>query len=123
MLRPSIAALIAGALATSACSSAPTFCTDEARFTLSVEVHDARTGEPAAIGARGLIREGTYTDTLTAVSASALMALNTVERPGTYGVTVTRPGYRTWTAEGVKVTADACHVRSRTIQAKLEPAP
>ncbi len=122
MLRLPVATLIA-ALATSGCSWAPTVCTDEARSTLSVQVRDARTGEPAAVGARGSIREGAYTDSLTVVSPSAMTAVNTFERPGTYDVTVTKPGYRTWTAEDVRVTADACHVRSRSILAKLEPAP
>lgn len=123
MSRLSIAALIAGALATSACPNTPTVCTAEARSTLSVQVHDARTGEPAAIGARGNIRDGTYTDTLTVLGPATMVALDTYERAGTYDVTITRPGYRTWTANDVRVTADECHVRSRTIQAKLEPAP
>lgn len=102
---------------------APTICTADARSTLSVEVRDARTGEPAAIGARGSIREGAYTDTLTVVGPSVMTAMDTFERPGPYDVTVTKPGYRTWTASDVRVTADECHVRSRVIEAKLEPAP
>jgi hypothetical protein len=122
MIRLPIATLVTG-LPTTACSDAPTLCTTEGRSALSVEVRDARTGEPAAVGARGSIREGAYTDTLTVVGPSTMTAMDTYERAGTYDVTVTKPGYRTWTAEDVRVTADACHVRSRTIQAKLEPAP
>lgn len=123
MFRLPVAALVTAALATGACSSTPTICTAEARSTLSVEVRDAQTGAPAAIGARGSIREGAYTDSLTVLGPSVMTAMNTFERSGTYDVTVTKPGYRTWTADDVRVTADACHVRTRVIEAKLEPAP
>jgi hypothetical protein len=125
MPRIPAAALLAGAasLALGACSVVPLTCTDEARPTLSVEVRDARTGVPAAQGARGVIREGTYSDSLRAVTETLLVAENTFERPGTYDVTVEKAGYLAWTERGVVVTADACHVRSRTITARLEPAP
>jgi hypothetical protein len=125
MPRIPAAALLAGAasLALGACSVMPLTCTDEARSTLSVEVRDARTGAPAAQGARGILREGAYSDSLHAATESLLIAHATFERPGTYDVTVEKAGYLTWTERGVQVTADACHVRSRTITARLEPAP
>lgn len=113
----------AAALALSGCSVMPLTCTDEARPTLSVEVRDARTGAPAAQGARGIIREGTYSDSLRAATETLLFAQNTCERPGTYDVTVEKAGYLAWTERGVQVAADACHVCSRTITARLEPAP
>jgi hypothetical protein len=117
------AALAALPLALAACPVGPTLtCTDEARSTLVLEVRDARTGAPAAQGARGTLREGTYSDTLVATSPLHLNAMETWERPGRYDITVEKAGYRTFTRTGVEVGKDACHVRTRTVEVGLEPA-
>ncbi|MFN2382919.1 MAG: hypothetical protein ABR559_01490, partial [Gemmatimonadota bacterium] len=70
-------------------------------------------------GAIGVAVEGAYADTLHAFSATSLGGA--FERPGTYAVTVRKPGYREWRVTGVSVTSDACHVRPVQLQARLVP--
>jgi hypothetical protein len=44
------------------------------------------------------------------------------ERPGTYSVSVSAPGYTTWKRSGVSITKGVCHVNSRSFVVRLEPA-
>jgi len=68
-----------------------------------------------------------YPDTEAGNRAGLLLGVN---RPGTYDVTVARPGYRTWTREDVRVrTSGESSVFDGTpipetvkLQADLEPA-
>ncbi len=39
---------------------------------------------------------------------------------GTYTVTILKPGYKPWTAAGVTVTKDVCHVRGVALTAMLQ---
>ena len=90
-----------------------------------VEIQDARTGVPLAEGARGVVRDGAYVDSLRphAMRGPAPFVLLSraaaLERPGIYSVTVAAPGYKTWTLHGVVVRADECHVRTRRVHAGL----
>ena len=43
------------------------------------------------------------------------------ERPGTYTVTVSKPGYRDFTQSNIVVGADVCHVITVQITARLAP--
>lgn len=101
-------------------------CTDILVAGLEVEVRDAVTGEPAAFGARGEIRDGSYVEMLqvegfgTIDTATALMLVGAWERPGVYSVVVRKEGYRDWTVSGIVVEADACHVLRVVVQAALE---
>lgn len=69
----------------------PTDCTLEALPHLVVEVRDARTGAPAALGATGTIQEGGFTDTLHA-NTELVMQGAEMERPGTYNVRIQKAG-------------------------------
>lgn len=102
-------------------------CTGDIRPAIEVEIRDAESGAPLAAEARGVVRDGTFVDSLrparslSSDPASLLSRQAAGERPGVYNVEVQRTGYRTWTAGGVPVGRDACHVRTRTLRADLEP--
>ena len=60
-----------------------------------VEVRDANTGEPAAAGSLGTVRDGSYTDSLYQYRSAGGVPLALAgpdERPGTYTVTIEKVG-------------------------------
>jgi hypothetical protein len=71
------------------------------------------------------ITEGSFVDTLAFGGASAapdaLFAtyLHHGERPGTYVVTLTLAPYKTWSASGVRVVRNGCHVTTAQVHATL----
>lgn len=72
-----------------------------------VEIYDARTGEPAAYGATVIARDGSYADTVKgsdfAHPGGQISVFVADDRPGTYDVTVTKPGYEIWRRENIRV--------------------
>lgn len=102
-------------------------CTANFVFGLSVAVQDSTTGAPAASGAELIARDGAYADTAgfppgrPDLDAQPLVSAG--ERPGTYTVTVRKPGFVDWVRSGVVVTADECHVHTVELTARLRPAP
>jgi hypothetical protein len=91
-----------------------------------VEVRNANTGEPAAAGALGTVRDGTYMDSLYQYSFAGAVPLSLAgadERPGTYTVTIEKAGYETWTVTGVTVGDSNCHVETVNLTAELAPIP
>jgi hypothetical protein len=110
-----------GAVAASACDviTGPV-CTDEARPALIVEIRDSVTNAPAGMGARVIARDGAYADTGSVLGAEGSRAGLAHEREGTYTVTVEKDGYRPWTRNGIRVTKDACHVRTVSVPALLQ---
>ena len=90
-----------------------------------VEVNDAETGASLAGGARGVISEGSYVDSLRVRGSGTLLTLQAgSDRPGRYDVTVMHPGYQTWHASQVEVGLDGCGgVSSRVLHADLQPQP
>lgn len=115
------AVLIAAALAGCGDSTGPIACTEEFRFGITIEVRDGTTGEPAAVGARGTLREGDYVEQMQIFGDDTMLGAG--ERAGTYDILITRPGYEEWAAARVTVTADECHVRTVALQANLVRAP
>jgi hypothetical protein len=106
------------------CPSAnPVACTAEAIASVTVELHDAVTGSPIAQGARGMLREGAYTDSMVALGPATLMPAQTWERAGTYTVTVEKPGYQGATRENVVVARGRCHVDGQLLRIDLQPLP
>lgn len=113
-------------LGLSACDLlAPPVCTTEAVPSITVDVRDAATHAPAAAGANGYAREGSFrVDLLVPDRAlDALTMYGPFERPGTYSVVVEKAGYQRWTKENVRVRKGECHVETARLQADLQPEP
>jgi len=109
-----------------ACSTADNFgpvCTQEFRPGLAVYVNDSVTNTPAASGASLVTRDGAYKDSVAFPAGQPdrdpQPLYSAGERPGTYQVTVTKPGNLPWTKTNVVVTANECHVNTVTLTARL----
>ncbi len=71
---------------------------------------------PAFIDSIGPVEPSRVTTT----QRDTLVLYAAVDRPGTYSVQVRSPGYSEWLRTTVAVTADACHVRTVTLTARLQ---
>ena len=108
----------------------PVSCTTDVTPALEVRVVDARTGAPAAHGTFATARDGSYTDTLGITgwtgpsldSTTAVVLEGAYERPGTYTVRITKPGYRLWERTRVHAREGQCGVERARLEALLEPA-
>ena len=102
----------------------PILCTTEYVYGIYVLIRDAETDEPAASDAAVTVRDEKYIEELNIMpsvgDSAPLCAYGAGERPGTYNITVEKPGYMKWERSGVAVTADECHVRRVTVNAYLE---
>jgi hypothetical protein len=108
---------------------APRVCPDWVRPAIEVNVWDGESGQPAAYGARGWAREGSYLDSLRISSfmspgdsATAYSMIAAMERPGTYEVVVQKEGYQDWVAMGIRVAENSCGVDPVVLQANLAKA-
>ena len=115
-------AFIIGVLASGACASSgepspDVVCTMEARSSLAVTVTDAATGENLAPDANVRVTDGTFSETLTAPAGGVYSGV--YERPGSYTIVVSHPGYRQWQRAGVVVGRDECHVITEDVSARL----
>jgi hypothetical protein len=111
------------ALMAAGCGDDLVACTEEARSGLAVTVRDSATGVALTNGVEVVARDGAYADTArSSLIASGVYSL-AVERAGTYDVTVDHPAYRQWRQAGVQVTADACHVQTVNLLARMQPRP
>lgn len=128
-----VALLAALALASAGCtnaSTATTTCTNIAIEGLAVGIEDAVT-RTSICGALVVATDGAYSETLTRYDISGTADggiplggcsyYGATERAGTYVLTVTAPGYRTATVDGVTVTRDACHVMAHSLIVQLDP--
>ena len=108
--------------------AAPGSCPAVIRRAIEVEVTDARTGQPAAAGASGLVRDGAYTEPLrivgwrgTAPNDTAITLGAGEGRVGTYDVRVERAGYGAWERQGVTPRVGVCGVQTMQLRAALTP--
>lgn len=102
----------------------PGACTMDVRPAILVQVRDAATQAPAASGTTGVVRDGSFSDIMQAdPGENALELRGAQERPGTYTVTIDKPGYQQWTQEDVRVRDGSCHVQTVTLQANLVRTP
>lgn len=116
------------ALGATACTNTaldPRFaCTLVAVPGLAVTVMDSLTGKPKVFtGLWARARDGVYADSLgvdlgDVVKGSVTISL-AYEHKGTFNVAVHADGYQLWTATGVVVTADECHVQTVSLTARL----
>lgn len=119
--------LIAAALVVAGCEAITGVlsrdCTDIAIPGISLSVIDSITGASLEHGATGRARDGAFVDSLVVTSdttnSPSFPIPLALERAGVYAVSVSRAGYRDWSASNVRVTKDACHVRTATLVARL----
>jgi hypothetical protein len=96
-------------------------CEDDLRSSITVEVRDAATGEPAARGATGLTVHEDGRDTeLAAFDELHLSGNWNRELPGEHSVRVRKPGFVTQIFPRVEVDEDACHVETHVVRVQLE---
>ena len=91
---------------------------------IEITIVDPLTDSADARGVRGLVRDGTYTDSLRPARfrGDHVYALRAAtERPGTYSIHLVRPGYHDWTEQGVTVARGHCHVETAHLRAVMVP--
>jgi len=99
-------------------------CTTELRAGISLSVTDSITGRLGDVRALSIVaRTAAIRDSIfiPVVPAGTLMhnQLLALARPGTWDITITADGYRTWNRGGIVVTTDLCHVITVPITARL----
>ena len=117
-------AVLALALAT-ACDDdlySPPVCTTEAVAGITVDLLD-QSGTPlSAEDAEGRAADPEQPH-LYVLESFGERLVGVWEAPGTYLVTVEKPGYVTWVRDGVRVEEGTCHVVPVRLEATLVPPP
>jgi hypothetical protein len=115
-------------VALAACQD-PAACTLNVLPAVEVEVRDRVTNDFLSIAPRGVLREGSFQDSLR-VGATTLenpprvvTLVGADERTGQYVVQIEADGYQPWDTAGVQVTADECHVNTERFTAALNSEP
>ena len=113
-----------------ACSPASISCPQIPAPAILLEVRESGTGNPAANGAKGVVEDGAYIDSLKVVGWSGppapeteLLMAAAFDRPGTYSIRLEKPGYQTWVRAGVVVGTDDCGTQQAQIVTQLVPIP
>jgi hypothetical protein len=108
----------------------PKMCTMDIHPAIEVTVRDAASGAWIAGQATGWAIDGSYRDSLRfgrGFSENGAMVWTALrgadERPGTYRVEITAPGYAPWLRDDVRVRDGECHVSSVGLDARLQPLP
>lgn len=93
---------------------------------VEVEIVDAESGEPVAQGAKGVIRDGAYVDSLRPYRSrgdGTVLSLGAGDaRSGVYRVEVVRDGYAPWQRDGVRARRGDCGLETAHVRAALVPA-
>ena len=92
-------------------------------FSMYVVVRDSLTARPLAKGTAGTADAIGVHDTLVTMGddSTALYAAHNV--PGTYRVTLRRPGYHDWVRDGIAVEWGRCGGGNVLVPARLQPLP
>lgn len=98
----------------------PVMCTMQAVAALNVDAIDSAKGTPATMGSSIVARSDTYADSTPGAAPTNEPVGLAFEKAGTYTVTVTKPGYKPWSQQGIVVGRDECHVIPQRITAKLQ---
>lgn len=97
--------------------SLPGCCTDEAYASLRITVLDA--SGKLACDAEVTARDGSYSTKLAPMMTGCAPYVGPVERPGTYEVTVTRPGRASVTLNAT-VKQNSCHVETEYLTVTIQ---
>ena len=120
-------AMTAGLLGCDAVTHLLTGCDDVAALGLGVSVVDAVSNVSLVNGTTVFVQDGAFSDSVTVVGDSSLTFSPRIwmlpERAGTYAIDVRHAGYRDWTASGVRIVKDGCHVTPVLVDAQLVPTP
>jgi hypothetical protein len=103
LLRYSVALLILAACENAQNTQPVGYCAATLTPAVIVTPEDSSTRANLVMGARGVARSGTYSDSLRRVDLVDSVLWGGA-RLGTYEVTVERQGYQPWTRSGVQVT-------------------
>ena len=114
------AALSVAAVFAHGCSEPDDVCLTEPVYGLSLRVRDSLTQARAAAGAYATARDGITLVVLYRPPFDSLQFTG-VQIPGSYDVTVSKPGYRTWYRSDVQIVAGPCFVGGVTIEVLLQP--
>ena len=111
-------------LALAACGrlSDPAVCPAIFPASVHVAAQDSLTGANVTPGATVTLTDGEYTHTVVAQPIVSAVGVGE-NRAGTFTVTVSQAGYRTWTRTGVKVREGRCGAETVDLTARLQPAP
>lgn len=116
--------VIAAGLAVAACSSGPISCPQWILSPVVVEVRDAMTGAPSAVGATGTLRSGESSWPLELPGVTEQLRLYPVGPPGgpgLYDVLIQKPGYHNWARNRIEVRSGACGIEKEvTVHADLQ---
>ena len=102
-------------------------CTLNIAAGVEVEVHDRTTEQFLTTPPHGVVREGTFQDSLevSGVTEDVPPRVRTLsgaeERTGRYVVHIEAEGYLPWDTVGVRVGRDDCHVHTAEFTAALSP--
>jgi len=128
---PFVGALLATLSMAAACAMDTTGddCTSILPFSIVAYVTDSVTGRPAAQGATLVAVDGAFTDSVVGAFSGSDATTRTdlalaLQRPGTYIVTVRKPGYASWEQRAVALQFDRCGkpTPQRVFQARLSPS-
>ncbi len=98
-------------------------CTMEARAGLNVSVSLENVVVTTPEGITVTAVDGDFSETLMNIEADKANFFGVFERTGTYIVSVTKSGYKTFVSEPITVTADECHVMiGEIVNVQLEAA-
>jgi hypothetical protein len=121
-----VACIAAGVVALTACSDQG-ICTEDVRPAVEVEIREAGTEQFLAGLARGILRDGTFEDSLRIFGvqgsdpAEVTSLAGADERTGTYELHVVALGYASFDTAGIVVGFDGCHVETAKLTIRLEP--
>lgn len=108
--------------------SEPVYCTGSIEPGIVVRITEFESGLPLAAGAKGVLRDGGFVDSLRPygftldVDSLVMITLSgAYERTGEYQVDVLHPGYIPVSQTGILVDRGACHVNTRIVEVSLRP--
>jgi len=98
----------------------PNFCTEDFRAGLEVTVKDQQTGRILVDSVIVVVKDGSYTETLKNFENTNTFT-GAFERKGTYIITVSKMGYKTYVSDPpIVVDEDLCHVITEKLNVVLQ---